>query len=122
MSNEQPAQRPEGPVEATVGPDDIENIGDDTYRLMARGHHDVHAFMRAAREAGYDWPLGMPRHIWFRAVPDNTGNCTCRYYEAKPHARGAFAVTYVHEAYGEDSYEALTYNAGYTAKSDNSSE
>ncbi len=81
----------------------IENIGEDEYRLMSRGHHDFDVFMACVRETGYDWSLGMPEHIWFRAVPGEEGT---RYLDAQPGSRGAFPVTYVAEAYGEDQYEA----------------
>ena len=85
----------------------VENIGDDDYRLMSRGHHDAHDFMRAARGEGFAWPLGMPRHLWFRAVPDRTGHYACRYVEAGAGDRGAFPVTYAAEAYGDHRYEVL---------------
>ena len=87
-------------------PLDIENIGDDVYRLMSRGHHPVAAFMEAVRK-DYDWPLGMPVHLWFKAVPDNTGECTCRYVPANVSTRGSFPVTYVSEAAGDACFEAL---------------
>lgn len=85
----------------------VENVGEDTYILMSKGHHDVHEFMRAVR-ADYQWPLGMPTHEWMRAIPapKNSGY-RCLYVEAKPGARGAFPATYVREAYNEDRYEAL---------------
>lgn len=89
----------------------VENVGEDTYILMSKGHHDVHEFMRAVR-ADYSWPLGMPTHEWMRAIPAPAGSgYRCLYVEAKPHARGAFPATYVSEAWGEDSYEAQAPNA-----------
>lgn len=121
MENEQKPTADEGPVERRVRryPLDVENVGEDTYILMSKGHHDVHEFMRAVR-AGYSWPLGMPTHEWMRAIPApaNSGY-RCLYVEAKPGARGAFPATYVREAWGDDSYEALAPNvrgkAGPTA-------
>ncbi len=117
-------RRLEGPAEGRgeppIGPADITNVGDDTYRLMARGHHDVHAFMKAVRAAGYSWPLGMPRHVWLRAGPVRNGfhpihgDCDFVYVDAEPRSRGAFAATYVDEAYGADGYETLT-SQGSTA-------
>jgi len=91
-------------------PLDVENVGEDTYILMSKGHHDVHEFMRAVR-ADYSWPLGMPTHEWMRAIPApaNSGY-RCLYVEAKPGSRGAFPATYVREAWGEDSYEAQAPN------------
>ena len=85
----------------------VENVGEDTYILMSKGHHDVHEFMRAVR-ADYQWPLGMPTHEWMRAIPAPRGSgYRCLYVEAKPGARGAFPATYAREAYNEDRYEAL---------------
>lgn len=91
----------------------VENVGEDTYILMSKGHHDVHKFMRAVR-ADYQWPLGMPTHEWMRAIPAPKGSgYRCLYVEAKPGARGAFPATYAREAYNEDRYEALvTPNVG----------
>ena len=90
---------------------DVENVGEDTYILMSRGHHDVHEFMRAVRADGYTWPLGMPTHEWMRAIPaPKDSGYRCLYVEAKPHARGAFPATYAREAYGEDRYEAQAPN------------
>lgn len=103
-----------GRLEASVRryPLSVENVGEDTYILMSRGHHDVHEFMRAVRADGYTWPLGMPTHEWMRAIPAPNGSgFRCLYVEAKPGARGAFPATYAREAYGEDRYEALAPNA-----------
>jgi len=90
-------------------PLEIMNVGEDTYILMSKGHHDPHEFMRVVREEGYEWPLGMPEHEWTKTVPapKNSGY-TCMYISAKQGDRGAFPTTYVREAYGEDRYEALT--------------
>lgn len=86
---------------------DVENVGEDTYILMSKGHHDVHEFMLAVR-ADYSWPLGMPTHEWMRAIPaPASSGYRCLYVEAKPQSRGAFPATYAREAYGEDRYEAL---------------
>lgn len=86
---------------------DIENIGEDLYVLIARGHHDVHEFMRTVRAEGYDWPLGMPQHLYFRAVPTRNPNWTCAYVPAVKGSRGAYPVTHVQEAWDDDSYEAI---------------
>jgi hypothetical protein len=89
-------------------PLDIQNVGEDTYILMSKGHHDQHEFMRAARADGYNWPLGMPTHEWMRAVPaPKDSGFRCMYVEAKPGARGAWPCTYAREAYGDDRYEAI---------------
>lgn len=90
----------------------IQNVGEDTYILMSKGHHDPHEFMRAARAAGYEWSLGMPTHEWTRAIPaTEESGYICMYVDAEPGARGAFPATYAREAYGDDRYEAMTANA-----------
>lgn len=85
----------------------VENIGDDSYKLMSRGHHDPNEFMREVRSAGYNWPLGMPQHTWFKTIPDRSGECSCIFIEVLAGTRGAFPVTFATEAYGEDQYEVL---------------
>jgi len=90
-------------------PIEIDNVGDDTYALLSKGHHDPHVFMSKAREDGYDWPLGMPEHIWMRKVPCRSGYFDFLYIEAKQGQRGAFPCTFVSEAYSyDDRYEAQT--------------
>ena len=88
-------------------PLDIKNVGEDVYIVMSKGHHDPHEFMRAVRDAGYDWPLGKPTHEWMRAIPaPKDSGYSCLYVEAEPGSRGAFPATYSHEAYGDDMYDA----------------
>ncbi len=84
----------------------IENIGDDVYQLISRGHHDPHAFMREVRKEGYDWPLGNPEHAWFKVVPSRDPSYSCYYASVKPGTRGAIPVTVSMEAYGADQYKA----------------
>lgn len=88
-------------------PLDLDSIGDDTYIIISEGHHDIHEFMRAVRKEGWDWPLGVPEHIWMKTMPapKNSG-CTRWYQPVKKGARGAWPCTYVTEAYGDDRYEA----------------
>ncbi|EON13442.1 hypothetical protein [Pandoraea sp. SD6-2] len=80
---------------------------DDTYSLMSKGHHDVHEFMRAARAEGYDWPLGMPRHTWVKTTPTRLAGYRCWFNEVEEGTRGAYPATFVHEAYGDERYEAM---------------
>lgn len=80
----------------------IQSVGGDTYIVMSKGHHDPHEFMRAVRADGYTWPLGMPQHVWMRAVPMRRHGIM--YREAKPGARGAFPCTYAWEAHGDRAY------------------
>ncbi len=74
----------------------IENCsGEDASTLMSRGHHATKEFMAAARAywgerlRGFDGPYQM----WWRTVPDRSGDYKCRFIEATPGARGAFPVT-----------------------------
>ncbi|WP_175706792.1 hypothetical protein [Burkholderia ambifaria] len=89
-------------------PLEIENVGEDTYIVMSRGHHDPHEFMRKVREEGFDWPLGMPTHRWVKRTPANDGDHTCWYNFVEEGTRGAFPATYAHEAYGDDRYEVVS--------------
>jgi hypothetical protein len=84
----------------------IQNIGEDVYTLISKGHHDPHVFMAKVREEGWSWPLGMPQHIWFRAIPTRKPYYICLYVEAVAGSRGAWPATLTTEAWGEDSYEA----------------
>lgn len=87
-------------------PLEIENIGEDVYILMSRGHHDIHAFMREVREL-YNWPLGVPQHIWMKTRPARPGSGYRCFYDVVPQGtRGAWPATHVQEAWGDDSYEA----------------
>lgn len=84
---------------AKTYPLQIENVGEDTYIVMSRGHHDADEFMRAVRAAGYDWSLGKPSHRWMRSVPTRKEGYRCLYVEANEGARGAWPATYAHESY-----------------------
>ena len=91
-------------------PLEIENVGQDTYILMSRGHHDPHEFMRQARADGYEWPLGMPKHFWTKRIPAHPkSGYLCHYVMVPEGTRGAFPTTYAHEAYGQDQYEAIAH-------------
>ena len=85
-------------------PLNIQNVGGDTYIVMSKGHHDIHEFMKAVRNDGYDWPLGVPRHVWVKATPDNTGEHICHYNIVEEGTRGAFPATYSWESYGDEQY------------------
>jgi hypothetical protein len=83
----------------------VRNVGDDTYIVMSKGHHDTHAFMAAVREAGYDWPLGQPSHKWVKATPCRCGEHTAHYSLTDAPKRGAFPATYAWEDYGDTAYK-----------------
>lgn len=85
----------------------IENIGEDVYILISRGHHDPHAFMAEVRAQGYSWPLGMPKHIWMKTRPSRDPGYRCFYDVVPVGTRGAWPATHVREAWHGDSYEAL---------------
>lgn len=88
-------------------PLEIENVGDDDYIVMSRGHHAPDEFMKAVRAEGYDWPLGMPSHRWVKQTPSRDGNHSCWYNFVAEGTRGAFPATYAHEAYGDERYEVV---------------
>jgi hypothetical protein len=85
----------------------IENVGEDDYMLMSRGHHDFKQFMEACYIAHPNWSMGNPVHIWFKSTPDRRSEYSCRYTEVSENVRGAFPVTYTVEAYGEDKYKIV---------------
>jgi len=94
-------------MDAKKYPLEVQNVGEDTYIVMSKGHHYPHEFMRAVR-ADYSWPLGMPEHRWMRTIPAPKGSgYGCLYVEAEPGSLGAFPATYAWEAYGADRYEAI---------------
>lgn len=87
-------------------PLDPMSIGEDTYIVISRGHHDIHEFMRRVREEGFGWPLGVPQHIWMKTTPPPSPEYTAWYTPVKECTRGAWPCTYVTEGYHGDSYEA----------------
>ncbi|MFG8317771.1 hypothetical protein ACEOPL_26615 [Pseudomonas aeruginosa] len=74
------------------------SVGDDTYIVMSRGHHDLTEFMRAATNAYPYWQLGGPAHMWCKTTPCKDG---WRYNFVKEGTRGAWPATYCWE-YGAD--------------------
>ena len=86
-------------------PLEIENIGEDVCILISRGHHDVHEFMRKVRE-DYDWPLGMPTHVYMKTRPSKDPGYRCFYDIVPKGTRGAWPATHTQEAWGENSYES----------------
>lgn len=82
-----------------------QSIGEDTYVVISRGHHDIHAFMQEVRKH-WDWPLGVPEFIWMKTMPAREDGYTCWYQPVPQGTSGAWPCTYVSEAYNEDRYEA----------------
>lgn len=79
-------------------PLDIQSVGDDTYIVMSRGHHDLEIFMAKALETYDNWFLGGPEHVWCKTVPTGDGSA---YHFVEKGTRGAWPATYCHE-YGKD--------------------
>lgn len=89
-------------------PLDVRNVGDDTYIVMSKGHHDPDAFMAAVREAGYgDWPLGVPKHKWVKATPcpRSCGEHSCHYSIEDEKLPGWFPATYAWETDAANLYK-----------------
>ncbi len=94
-------------MSTTKYPLEVESIGEDVYILISRGHHDIREFMRKVREEGYDWPLGVPQHIWMKTRPAAPGSGYRSWYDVVAKGtRGAWPATHVQEAWHEDAYEA----------------
>ena len=77
----------------------IENIGENTYMLMSRGHHDFESFMDKVKEAYPNWPMGMPEHLYYKAVPTRREGYHCVYVPCSKNTRSAFPVTVTVEGY-----------------------
>lgn len=82
------------------------SIGEDSYAILSKGHHDIHQFMKEVRKH-WSWPLGVPEHLWMKTMPAREDGFSCWYQPVKEGTRGAWPATYVAEAYGEDRYENL---------------
>lgn len=88
-------------------PLDPQSIGEDTYIVISRGHHEIHEFMRRVRKDYPSMPLGVPNHIWMKTRPAPKGSgYRCFYDVVQQGTRGAWPATHVSEAFNEDRYEA----------------
>lgn len=88
-------------------PLEVESIGEDVYIVISKGHHDIHDFMRKVRAEGYNWPLGVPKHIYMKTRPARPGSgYNCFYDVVSKETRGAWPATHTQEAWNEDAYEA----------------
>lgn len=79
-------------------PLEVESVGDDTYIVMSRGHHDLEEFMAKAVEECPGWFLGGPQHLWIKTTPVKGG---WKYNIVEKGTRGAWPATYCWE-FGED--------------------
>ena len=81
-------------------PLDITSVGEDTYIVMSKGHHNLSEFMRAAVESYPSWKLGSPQHVWIKTTPSK-GTYASLYNIVDKGSRGAWPATYCYE-YGDD--------------------
>lgn len=88
-------------------PLEIQNVGEDDYMLMSKGHHELKGFMSEVRRQGYDWPLGMPEHLWAKTVPNSVDGVGSIFVIVDKDTRGAWPCTLTCEAYGEEQYEEI---------------
>ncbi len=91
---------------AKTYPLEIHNVGDHSYMVMSKGHHEPDEFMKQVREEGYEWPLGNPKHVYVKATPCNTEENISNYTIVEKGTRGAFPATYSYEACGDELYQA----------------
>ncbi len=80
-------------------PLDPVSVGEDTYIVMSRGHHDLDEFMAAAVACRPNWRLGGPHKTWIKTTPGR-GSYDVLYHHVPEGTRGAFPATYCYE-YGE---------------------
>nr|BFD64807.1 hypothetical protein BdHM001_34880 [Bdellovibrio sp. HM001] len=80
-----------------VYPLDIENVGEETYILMSRGHHDFETFMDEVTKSYPNWSMGEPQHLWVKAVPTRKDGYRCVYAFVSATTRGAFPITHCQE-------------------------
>ncbi|WP_273761566.1 hypothetical protein [Aeromonas hydrophila] len=88
-----------------VYPLDVCDVSHDERIVMSKGHHDIHEFMKAVRDEGFEYPLCVPEHRWAKVVPDSTGEHNHIYVFVKESVRGAFPCTYSWEASRDETYE-----------------
>jgi hypothetical protein len=84
-------------------PLEIENVGEDTYHLMSKGHQDFTEFMRAVKDAYPKWPMGKPYHAYVVRAPRK--GYSSFYYPCEATHPKAIPVTCTDEAYGEEQYK-----------------
>lgn len=80
-------------------PLDVVSVGEDTYIVMSRGHHNLDMFMAEAIKYRAGWNLGGPQHVWCKTTPSH-GTYDSLYHIVPQGTRGAWPATYCWE-YGE---------------------
>ena len=78
-------------------PLEVESVGEDTYLVMSRGHHDTNAFMAEVIKGFSDWNLGGAKQVWIKTTPTKNG---WNYNIVDQSTRGAWPATYCWE-YGD---------------------
>lgn len=73
-------------------PLELENIGQDVYTLMSRGHHDLEVFKIAVKDNYPSWvkSLGKPIHTYFKRVFN-------QYIQCSSDTKGCFPATLISE-------------------------
>lgn len=94
----------------------LENWGDDSYMVVARGHHDHAIFESKVRNEYSEWGdfFGASYHTYFKATPTKDGTY---YHPASPNTRGAFKATVASEGW-EEKYGRNTWDRSRFTKGD----
>jgi hypothetical protein len=80
-------------------PLDVRSVGEDTYIVMSKGHHDLDVFMNEVIQHRPSWNLGGPEHVWVKTTPGK-GTYDRLYNFVPKGTRGAWPATYCWE-YGD---------------------
>jgi len=80
----------------------LENIGEDTYLIFSRGHHDLEAFTKYVKEEYSEWGnfFDVAYHHYYRKVGNQYGTW---YEPCFPFTRGAFKVTVAQEGWSDNT-------------------
>lgn len=76
----------------------LENWGDDSYMIIARGHHELPLFESKVREEYEHWGdfFECAYHTYFKATPTREGTY---YHPSSPGVKGAFKATVATEGW-----------------------
>jgi hypothetical protein len=83
-------------------PLEIENVGEDTYHFLSKGHHDFSDFMTEVKKRFSRWPMGHPYHAYVVRAPRK--GYSAFYYPCESTHPYAIPVTCTDEAYGDEQY------------------
>lgn len=78
-------------------PLELENIGQDYYQIMSKGHHNINDFFTRVIEEYGHWNLKKEniKYLYYKAIPSK--EFRCYYVESSQSVRGAFPATYISE-------------------------